>query len=731
MGVPELLGADVHRHAPASGAGHGRPQRQLFTCQPHDQPPQRQDQPGLLGQRNELAGRNHAALRMHPAHQCLCAHHLALLVHHRLVVQQKLVALQRQPDIPLQRRPRAGGGLHGGVKKAQRIAPLDLGLVHGQVRTLKQFVHRLLRVPKQRDTDARRAVNLAFVHLKRFVQRCDDLLGNRFGLDGGLRLHAVQVLENQHKLITPEAGHGVHRPHTSLQALRHLNQQAVAPFVTERVVDGLEIVQVQKQQGSVALFARAQLGRLREPVQQQPAIGQPCELVIKREPLNLGLGLLALGDIACNAAIPGKPAFGIKDGFATDGYPDGRAVAAGAPHLEVMKDLVGLQLLAVLAPLPGRHHGVGQFPAGQAVLRFIRDIPITLCAAVEPDKPEVGVLLPVPVRGKMGEAAPARLALAQRLQRAQVIAHIREGAHAATGLQQPGAYFQKLPGAGFTDVGFGHIGAVDTPGLLRCHIRPCGRFNPLEIGPEISPLGLKTHHLFDPRLRCEQFFGQVEQLQITLVVDTDAPRSIHLRDALGNAGQRHFQGTGLFSQQRGRARQLGLDIAAHHVSPARQLQLPHRAEQRLQKLHIGLRIPERAVGQADHGDQLACSMDGQAQAGRERRMSQCPTRAALIRTREVANDRFARQQRLPQQGVQLVKDHSLRRRVVVRNGVRVGIGHGMHPQVRLPLGRALHRPHHPACATSQRHQFLQHYLERSAGGAAGNEEGLGLRDGLQ
>ena len=64
---------------------------------------QGQDEPGLLGQRDEIGGRDHAALRVLPAHQRLGSQQVAGGVHHRLVVQQKLVARQALADIALQR----------------------------------------------------------------------------------------------------------------------------------------------------------------------------------------------------------------------------------------------------------------------------------------------------------------------------------------------------------------------------------------------------------------------------------------------------------------------------------------------------------------------------------------------------------------------------------------------------------------------------------------------------
>ena len=68
--VLELDGGEVHVHADvaADRAAAGLVEHELAD---------RHDQPGLLGQRDELAGRDEAALRVLPAHERLGGDHVA------------------------------------------------------------------------------------------------------------------------------------------------------------------------------------------------------------------------------------------------------------------------------------------------------------------------------------------------------------------------------------------------------------------------------------------------------------------------------------------------------------------------------------------------------------------------------------------------------------------------------------------------------------------------------
>jgi hypothetical protein len=68
--------------------------------------------------------------------------------------------------------------------------------------------------------------------------------------------------------------------------------------VAQRVVDDLEAVEVEKDDGHPALAPARAAQRLAEAVEEQRAIGQPGEPVVQGAVGELQLGALALGDVA-------------------------------------------------------------------------------------------------------------------------------------------------------------------------------------------------------------------------------------------------------------------------------------------------------------------------------------------------------------------------------------------------------------------------------------------------
>ena len=86
---------------------------------------ERPDQAGLLGDSKEIARRQDAFARTLPAHQRLVAAQAAGgELELRLVEDDELVALQRQPQIALQRGAALHPLLHLGVEEGERVAAL-------------------------------------------------------------------------------------------------------------------------------------------------------------------------------------------------------------------------------------------------------------------------------------------------------------------------------------------------------------------------------------------------------------------------------------------------------------------------------------------------------------------------------------------------------------------------------------------------------------------------------
>ena len=115
----------------------------------------------------------------------------------------------------------------------------------------------------------------------------------------GLQRLVAGVLQQDHELVAAQPRHGVAPGHAGAQALGDLLQQLVALLVAQRVVEHLEVVQVDEHQRA---FARPVIvgQRLVQPVQQQLAVGQLGQRIVEGQVLDLFLGRLALGDVAAH-----------------------------------------------------------------------------------------------------------------------------------------------------------------------------------------------------------------------------------------------------------------------------------------------------------------------------------------------------------------------------------------------------------------------------------------------
>ena len=108
------------------------------------------DQPGLLGERDELLRRHQPPFRVMPAHQRLDADHLAgAQVDLRLIDQGELPLVDRAPELGLEHDALERGAVHLGVDQLPAIAAVGLRPVKRHVRRLQQLVGAAAVVGKQ------------------------------------------------------------------------------------------------------------------------------------------------------------------------------------------------------------------------------------------------------------------------------------------------------------------------------------------------------------------------------------------------------------------------------------------------------------------------------------------------------------------------------------------------------------------------------------------------------
>ncbi len=103
--------------------------------------------------------------------------------------------------------------------------------------------------------------------------------------------------QQDRELVAAEAGHQVALAQNARQPLRDLGEQPVAGRVPERVVDDLEVVEVDERDRNLTALSAAPLDRLAEPVHEDRAVRQVGEEVVLGAVFELGLGQLALRDV--------------------------------------------------------------------------------------------------------------------------------------------------------------------------------------------------------------------------------------------------------------------------------------------------------------------------------------------------------------------------------------------------------------------------------------------------
>ena len=149
-------------------------------------------------------------------------------------------------------------------------------------------------------------------------QRVGDPLGERDGVV------LADLLAHDDELVAAEAGDQVAGAHRRAQPVGHLDEQLVAGGVAERVVDDLEVVQVQEQAGQPAAPGR---NRSATSLASSVAVGQAGQRVVVGLVGQLRLEGQPLGDVLDRGDEAGADAGGEQVGEADDRRPH-RAVVA-------------------------------------------------------------------------------------------------------------------------------------------------------------------------------------------------------------------------------------------------------------------------------------------------------------------------------------------------------------------------------------------------------------------
>ena len=207
------------------------------------------------------------------------------------IEQLELLVGQRLAQVELEDAARFDDLRHLVAEEAEGAAAVGLGAVQRHVGVLQQRVGADA-ARGHGDADAGADLDQMIVDLVTLAQAIDDAPGKARGVFG-----RMDVLLEHHELVAAEARHEILRPQHLAQPVGDRAQQLVAAGMAERVVDLLELVEVDEQQRR-QLFG-ALLGRQKtsDLVAEIDPVGQCGEFVIARQMADPGFRILALGDV--------------------------------------------------------------------------------------------------------------------------------------------------------------------------------------------------------------------------------------------------------------------------------------------------------------------------------------------------------------------------------------------------------------------------------------------------
>jgi hypothetical protein len=209
----------------------------------------------------------------------------------RLIVQLESAARDRLAQIQFQRAQRHHARIHGRLEEAVGPASIGLGLIHRQIRVLQQLIEIGAVLRSQRNPDTGIGAEQVTETFKRFADRLvnprQQVRGIRRSCDRGL---------NDRKFVATEPGNDIRRSQAAAQPTSQGFQEFIADRVAERVVDALELIDVDVEHRQL-LAGRKHLERGIELFAKQRPVRQVGQCVVMRHVCDALVKQLAFGDV--------------------------------------------------------------------------------------------------------------------------------------------------------------------------------------------------------------------------------------------------------------------------------------------------------------------------------------------------------------------------------------------------------------------------------------------------
>ena len=209
---------------------------------------------------------------MLPAHQRLEAGDRPRFgdAHQRLVIENVLAPLDAGPDLGEKRHALLDLIAHEGLEDHEAIAAGILGLMQRDFGVAQEAGGAAIVFGVKRRADAGADRQLLAVVLARIAQQVPEPLGGRHQI-----AEVRQVGDDDGELVAAQPRHDIGAAIDGQQLLGHKAQQRVAGGVPQRIVDVLEMIEIDDQQPDLAAALLGLRHSLRKPYLEQRAVGQP------------------------------------------------------------------------------------------------------------------------------------------------------------------------------------------------------------------------------------------------------------------------------------------------------------------------------------------------------------------------------------------------------------------------------------------------------------------------
>ena len=179
---------------------------------------------------------------------------------------------------------------HRRVEQPVAIAPVGLGPVEGEVGVAHDRGWFDRRTGGRRNADAQADFHFAILDL---IRLADAGQKARCQSGGGTDVGPCEPLQDG-EFIAAQTSHDVLGPGCLAEPRGHRHEKRVADRMPERVVDRLELVEIDDEDGKTGV---AEACRVLHAFEEQRPIGEPGQRIVARHMGDLRCGLLTPGDV--------------------------------------------------------------------------------------------------------------------------------------------------------------------------------------------------------------------------------------------------------------------------------------------------------------------------------------------------------------------------------------------------------------------------------------------------